>query len=202
MHCFTMTALTHNGDWCTFNISDIPCYINDKEFVLLNKPNSPILLAGTIRRGDSKYNLFEGDIVSVDNHLYLVCYERGFYLIDADYQVRYFSSLLHYTVVGTSDTLEFPVKLSFRLKHLFKTKGVLFRLQDIIGSYKGDLLIRTCSKPVPIDTISQECCFVHDKTRMFFGDIIDGVPIEMYKGRLVLNNNNIMYDATNGGIIC
>lgn len=203
MACYIMKALTLNREWFQFEMSDLPTTFNTSEFVLLDKPNTPRLLLKTIRRGDRDTMLFEGDIIRMNNCNWLVCYERGFYVINSDYVVRYLNSLSEYEVIGDTLTHTSPVPINFREKHLFKYKDTIFRLNDITGAYGGKLLLRSVSGPVSVEDVNQECCLTHNGSRVFLGDKIGKSTVVLKYGRVVLKEKgkNIYRDIATGGVL-
>lgn len=201
MACYIMKALTLNDEWFTFDMCDLPTVYAPNEFALLGKPNTPRLLLKTVRRGDRCTNLFEGDIISMEDDLWVICYERGFYAINSNYVIRYLNTLTEFEVVGDCTFMKSPVPINFREKHLFKYKDVIFRLNDIIGAYKGKLLLRSVSNPVDVNDINQECCLAHNGSRVFLGDIIDNEKVVLRYGRVCTVKDKKFTDITTGGVI-
>lgn len=200
MHYFMMKALTHDNVWYKFSMLDVPTTFNEDEFVLLNKPGSPIMQLKSIKRGDPETGLFEGDIITMEGCEWVICYERGFYAINADYVTRHLYQLSDYKITGDYFTDGFPVSINTRNKHLFKYKNIIFRIEDIIGSYKtGTIILRTCKHPVPISDIKQESCMSFNNKRLFLGDYIQGKPVELIGGRIAVRNLDGVLDVSTGG---
>jgi len=198
MPCYVMKALTKNKEWFQFSMNDLPTLFTPDEFVLMNKPNSPRLLFKSIRRGDPETNLFEGDIITMDGRNWLICYERGFYAIDADYTVKHLYTLHHYKILGTCIELPSPVPINFRTKHLFMYKDTIFRLNDIIGAYEGKLLLRSIAEPVDVDLVQQECCVTYKGSRVYLGTTCSDGVFELHGGRVTLNKNGNITDIVTG----
>ncbi len=184
MNCFMLKAISTDNDWFEFYINDIPTPISEDRFVLLNRPNSPILMLNKIRRGDPKYGLFEGDIIEYESVRYLICYERGFYAINTDYVVKLFDEIPGYKVIGTVDTIDIGIPVSFKKTLLFKYKNTVFKINDIIGACDGGILINSLAETIDPEQVKQDCCIVINKQRMYLGDVINGHPIELVDGRL------------------
>lgn len=201
MRCFMMKALTHSGEWYGFTINDIPTRFNDKEFALLGKPDTPRLLLNSIRRGDYETGLCEGDIVTYDGVEWLICYERGFYAINADYETKPLFELTDFNIVGDCFSREFPIPILKRNKCLFKYKGTIFRLEDIIGPCDGKIILRSLKKPVDVSDIQQEAGMLLDGQRVYFGDVFPGGTVDMYKGRIAYKNGDVYTDIFTGGIL-
>lgn len=201
MHCYTMRARTKFNTWLEFTLGDLPVFFNSCEFALVGRPNAPILDIDSIQRGDEVSGLYEGDILKYDDCLWVVCYERGFYAINSAYTVRYLSDLEDYEVVGNCNTIPPPVPVTFKRKHLFKYKGNIFRLDDIVGAYNGHLLLRTIKEPVDPAEVQQECCLSYKNSRVFLGDIINNASVELVRGRVSITHDNITTDIATGGVI-
>lgn len=199
MHYYIMKALTHDKCWFEFTMHDLPTMFSATEFVLLGRPNTPRLYINSIRRGDVESNLYEGDIIKMDGTQWLICYERGFYAINASYVVRNLYTLKDYELLGTCSDMKSPVPINFRTKYLFMYGDTIFRLHDIVGAYDGKLLLRCISNPVAVDDIRQECCVAYAGNRVYLGDCIEGGIVELHGGRITLNRNNEITDLITGG---
>lgn len=201
MACFIMKALTPDGDWVEFTLNDMPLLFSDNLFVLTKRNNSPHLLYNTIRRGDPETNLYEGDVIEMDGTEWLVCYERGFYIINKDYNIRHFTNLNEFYVQGTCTEHSIDIPATFKNKHLFRYGESLFTLKDIVGSYNDKLILRFAKEPVSVEDVDQECCCTYKKTKLFFNDVIEDSRVVLYKGRVALHKNNTYVDVVTGGII-
>lgn len=197
---FMMKALTRNdNEWYSFDIHDVPTTFSEDEFVLLNKPGSPILNLKSIKRGDPESGLFEGDIIGMDDCLWVVCYERGFYVINADYVTKHLYQCKEYTLVSNYFEREFPISINTRNKHLFKYKNIIFRIEDIVGNYNKDsIILRTCKHPIKLEDIRQESCMSYKNKRLFLGDVVNGSTVELRGGRVTIVRGDKVIDlATN-----
>ena len=199
MACYIMKALTHDKSWFEFTMEDLPMLHTTDEFVLLGKPNSPIMYANSIRRGDYESRLYEGDVIEMDGHNWVICYERGFYAINHDYVVRYLYQLSDYKFIGTCSEIETGIPINFRTRHLFTYKHSIFRLDGITGAYKGKLILRSISGLVNAEDIRQECCIKYKDSRVYLGDTIDGGVVELHGGRVTLNKGGKLIDMATGG---
>lgn len=183
-----MKALTLENSWYQFEMSDLPTLFSDNKFALLGKENSPLMYIDTIRRGDRDSGLYEGDVIRMNDDLWVVCYERGFYAINTQYITTYLDSLSDYEFIGVESDVDIPIPINYRLKHLFKYKDTIFRLNDIVGAYKGKLLLRSIHNPVDVSKIQQECCMVYNHKRIYLGDTINGNKVVLKYGRIILSN--------------
>ena len=196
-----MKALTvKSNDWFSFTIEDIPTMIDSDTFVLLKKVNSPKLQLKTIRRGDVATGLFEGDVIVMDNTNWLVCYERGFYVISDAYVIRYLHQISDYKVIGTADSCNFSVPINFKANHLFKYKNTIFRFNDIIGGYKDKIIVRACKKPIEPSDIQQECCMSVNGCKIYLDDVVDGKKVLLHNGRICYEEDSVYIDFNGGGI--
>lgn len=192
MNYLKMKARTRDGAWFEFDVSDIPTMFTENEFALFARPGTPLLNRDVILRGDSDFDLYEGDIISIDGHKWMCCYERGFYLIDEEYNIKYFDELKDFERISNYYDAEFPVHLTTKKKHLFKVRGSVFRLEDIIGGTNDDrIFVRGFNRPIEVNKIRQECCIVKDNNRLFFGDMLPS-------GRVILKDGRIKNKLQNG----
>lgn len=196
MKNFILRASTLTNEFLTFTLNDIPLRYDDTHLALIAKPGTPLLDATSIVRGDPETNLFEGDIVSSDNHTYVICYERGFYAIDSDHAVRYLYTLNSPKVIGNYWTDGFPVKVTKSKRQLFKYEDKIFRIMDIIGDYGSHILIRSNTNPIDPNLCKQEACLSYNKTRVFLGDTIEDSVVELTGGRICINKDGKYYDLS------
>ena len=195
-----MKALTLNDTWYPFTVEDVPTRFNTTEFALLKCPSSPRLQLKSIRRGDPFTKLCEGDIIEWKGDQWLVCYERGFYVINESYVTQTLDKLDDYKLVGDCFSSEFPIPILKRNKCLFKYKDTVFRLEDIVGAYGDDSLILRClSKPIPISEVQQDAGIMLNKQRLYFGDETENGILDLYKGRVVFRKEDKYFDAITGG---
>ena len=199
MNCFIMKALTVNNDWYVFTIADIPTPIDDGLFILLGKSNSPKLRLDTIRRGDQESMLFEGDVINMNGDRWLVCYERGFYVINSSYIIKHLYQLDEYTFMGTCDNQKPIVPISFKMKHLFRYGDIVFRLNDIAGGYDNKVIVRACRNHISPEDIQQECCMTIDNVKVYLGDTIGDSTVELHGGRIALCSPSGIIDSNGGG---
>lgn len=190
MNCFTLKAISTENKWVEFSMSDIPTPISEDKFVLMKRPNSPILNLEGIRRGDPDTGLFEGDIIEQDSELYLICYERGFYAINGDYVVCLFDKLQNYKLVGDTSTMDINIPISYKKTLLFKYKNTIFKINDIVGASNNGMLINSLAEVIRPELVRQDCCLLYNKQRMYLGDTIEGLPLQLVKGQLKVKTSN------------
>ena len=200
MRCFIMKALTLKGKWFPFTLEDVPTRFNKEEFALLKRPNTPRLLLKELLRGDPESGLYEGDIIKWREENWMVCYERGFYIINEKYVTQTLDQLDNYELVGNCFDMEFPIPILRRNKCLFKYNNVVFRLDDIVGPCGNNhIILRSFKDPVPIADIQQDAGIMRNKLRLYFGDITNEGVVDLYKGRIVYRKDNTIVDVITGG---
>ena len=184
MLSFNMRAEDEQGNLHDFTLKDAPVRITTKTFVLLNRPMSPILYYNRIRRGDPDTGLFEGDIVEYNGTDWVVCYERGFYAINTDYESTSLNNIGH-NVIKDYFKDGYPIHINLRTKHLFKYNDTIFRLCDIVGAYDSKLILRVLSEPIDPELIQQEVCVRQGNKRLYLGDVLEnGDIVTTHNGRL------------------
>ena len=194
-----LRAPTVNGTWHSFEIGDGPTRLTESTFILLGKENTPVMYCD-VYRGDRESGLFEADVVFFDDKSWLVCYDRGFYAINEDYEVRYLytmSGCQHMGVCGHD--LEFPVSFHRKVHHKFCSAGVVFNLWDVQEVTEQGLEVARHKKTVPLSDVHQECCARFHKSVMYFGYEYGGHRIGLYGGRIAYVENGKCYDMTTGG---
>ena len=196
MDCFILKAMSVNGNWIQFSLEELPVPISDSQFVLMKKPQSPILTLKSIRRGDPDTGLFEGDVVQYNDCEWLICYERGFYAISSNFVITYFQNLTNWKLIGTNETKMSDINLKLKSRHMFKYRNCYFRLNDIVSAVDDKLIVRTFANPISTDEISQECGISFEKRRLYLGDKINNSPVHLHNGRLCISQNGEVVDIT------
>ena len=195
---FIMRAPTVDGSWFSFYIEDCPSKLSEETFVLLNKPGTPIMYCDVFR-GDAETGLFEGDIILCEGRDWLICYDRGFYAINRDYQIKYLFQLKDWRHLGVADhDMHFPIKYARRKHHLFCHLGGVFSLWGIQDCTDEGVLL-TDRTVVKSSDIHQEVCATWNKRRMYLGYIYDNKVLELNGGRLSYSVDNKCYDIFTGG---
>lgn len=187
MNCFTLKSTSADGLWVTFTMADLPVPIDSKHFILMAKSGTPILDLGNIRRGDPESGLFEGDVILFEDDLWLVCYERGFYVINRAYIIKYFDSLHDIKVLGVRENYDIEIPLKLKKKHMFRYGKTVFVLQDIIAAVNGKLILNMFVDPIDTSGICQECAFTYEQHKVFFGDKVGNDHIHLSNGRITAN---------------
>lgn len=196
---FVMRAPTVSGDWYNFTVGDCPILLTDNTFILVGKPNSPVMYCD-VYRGEEESGLFEGDVVYCDDTSWLVCYDRGFYAINKDYAVRYLYTMHDFRVIGVSGhDVDFPVPYSRRLHHKFSYKDVVFNLWDFKSCEKDGIHIRRYAKALAAEDIHQEAGVRINNRKAYLGYKYNGNILVMRGGRLVYEDDTDFIDIATGG---
>lgn len=197
-----MKTLTIDNEWYEFSMKDIPTHQNLEQFVLMNKFSTPILKSDSIMRGDIETGLFEGDVILHDGEEWLVCYERGFYVINRNYFVKHLYSLDKFEVIGRCTEFKGFPPISFKKKYLFKHRNTCFKLSDIAGAYEGKVLLRSIAYPISTDSIQQDCSLRYNKEYVYLGDKINNSSVALRGGRITIKSDtNEIIDVSTGGVL-
>ena len=192
---YPIKARTKSGDFYEFKVTDVPVYLDQEHFVLLNKNDSPILKKGLCIRGCDIPGIFEGDILEEDGVQYLVRYQRGFFCKDQNNETKYLYELRDAKKVGTLFDTPWPsARVAFPTKMYYKYHGSLIFPKSILGCYEGRILVADFSDKVRPEEIQQDAKLTYAGEKIFFGDLVDGYPVELYYGRPVVKHDNIIYD--------
>ena len=194
MNFYKMRAFTLTGELYSFSISDVPTRISATEFILALKPDSPILLSKHIMRGLDIDNLFEGDIISSGGEKYVVNYMRGFRATSEKGELKYLYEFDDYEVIGNVFTMDFPIRAPLRKTMVFKYRNSKIQIKDITGIYKGYVVVKGLTVKLDPTELQQEAGFSYKGDTVFFGDLIEGCPVHLYKGRLVIQKADGIYD--------
>lgn len=196
---FKMRAPTVNGEWYSFTVGDCPMKLTDNTFILLGKQNSPVMYCD-VYRGDEESGLFEGDVVWCDDKSWLVCYDRGFYAINKDYEVRYLYTLYDAKYIGVVDhDLVFPIPYSRRVHHKFSYKDVVFNLWDFKAIEDDGIHIHRYRKALKAEDIHQEAGIRIDNRKAYLGYKYNDRVLVMKGGRLVYEDDSDLIDIATGG---
>lgn len=191
MDCFTLKSILADGTSLPFTLYDLPVPIDNRNYILMNRINTPILDLNNIRRGDPESGLYEGDVIQHAGEMWLVCYERGFYVINHAYVIKHFSDLDDYEYIGIRENLKIDIPIKTKRTHMFRYKTTMFHLRDIRAAVDGKLILSMFHDPVVIDEVHQECSFTYNGHKVFLGDEIDGDKIHLQDGRLMANGRDL-----------
>ena len=200
---FQLKARTTDGGWYEFNVCNIPVHIDEDRLVLLDIPNSPIIDSSIILRGDSESGLYEGDVILYEGERWLVCYERGFYIINENYTMAYLYTLQKpFTVLGVAGfEVEFPIPYKKRKRHLFKYARNIFYTTQIVTKEDNCMIIRTKRARIPLDKVQQECCMSYEGKKLFLGDTVMSEPVCLRGGRICISTDAGQLDLATGGML-
>lgn len=192
-----LRAQTLNGKTVYFGVEDAPVCINNRQTILCNVPNSPILLTSTISRGTPDKKVFEFDFVCTKQEckfLGYVVYIDGFYIWDPKTKettpIRDTSNL---TFIENTRAYRLEDLNAIRSSIRFGTNGKLFRLSRIMHSDAEHIYIelKSYAGPVKISSVSMCTGVGTGRKELTFGQYLqDGV--------IVLNQYHPMVQLANG----
>lgn len=196
-NCYPIKARTKSGDFYEFKVTDVPVFLDREHFVLLNKSDSPILKKGLCIRGCDISNIFEGDIIESEGVEYLVRYQRGFFCKDKNNNTKYLYELHDIKHIGHYLDTPWPgVKMTFPAKMYYKYHDALIVPKSFVGCDKGKVIIADIPNRVRPEELQQEAKITYNNTKIFFGDLVDGYPVELYYGRPVIRYDDVIYDIS------
>jgi hypothetical protein len=182
-----LRAQTLKNKTVYFGVEDAPVCINDKQTILCNKQNSPILLSKTIARGVESREFFEFDFVcnrADSKFLGYVVYTDGFYIWnpkDSDNLIP-IRSTDNYTFL--ENIRGYRIEELSRLRSCIRFKGNdrLFRLNRIMYSSRENIYIelKGCSGPVPITSIKMCTGIGVERKELAFGEYLKDGIIELH----------------------
>ena len=195
----------------SFTLADGPLRQDIKFFTLMNRPGSPVLRYNTIMRGCDIPGLFEGDIIEYKGKKYIIRYEMGLAAVSLDKEVIPVNKLEYINVVDNMYfQKEFPITYCNRLTFKYIEKGdnkykgnyKYFGIKSITGAFKDKSLIAIYgSKLVDEDSILQFTGVRYKGERIHFGECIEGNPLYMEKGRLLIKALGGCHDVKSSPIL-
>lgn len=190
-----MEAFTKDGKFFAFKLSDVPINIDHQHFILANKENTPILKLGLCRRGCDIPDVYEGDILNCDGEEHVLQYQRGFILLNENRRRRYLWEFDNFKVVGNIYDTEWAFSINCAKSVRYRYNNTLLYPKSFAGYYKGKILLEGTNTKVSPRFIQQEACFTYEGEKIFFGDLIEGYPVELYYGRPVIKHDDIIHDV-------
>lgn len=192
---YDMRALTVDKQLYAFNIRDAPTRISDGKYCITRKPGSPLLYLDVVMRGTDTGDLWEGDIIKDnDGTLYLIYYYGGFFARSVG-KTKYLSELGDYEKVGNCFDTDFPFSPTFAGNCLFKYRGKFFHFYDIIGAVKDKFYAHGIVGKINPDEVQQPVGTDYNGVDLYYGDLVDGLPVFMKMGRPVINTPDGLVDV-------
>lgn len=212
MSVYPFKALSVNyKELVSFTLEDGPWRQNMNFFGLMNRPGSPILRYNTIMRGCDIPGLFEGDIIEYKGKKYIMRYELGLAAVSLDGEVIPSSKLEYINVVDNMYfQKEFPItycnKLVFKYiekeDEKYKENYKYFGIKSITGSFKDKALISIYgSKLVNVNDVLPFTGIRYKGERIHLGECIEGNPVYMEKGRLLIKALGGCHDVKSSPIL-
>lgn len=191
-----LRAQTTSGKLIYFGLEDAPVCINDKQSILCNRPNSPIILSQTIARGLDDKSMFEYDFVMsvTGSFVGFVVYRDGFYVWNGKTNIL--------TTIRNTDNYKFVQNTPHYKTHeasklasaiRFSNGSRLFRLNRIMYSDKENIYVelKGCTGPVNLTTMRLCTGVGNNRNELAFGDFLED-------GEVVLHNYHPMVKLADG----
>lgn len=182
---YHLLALTKDRrDVVAFSLLDGPCMIGENQFVLVNRPGTPILRYDSIMRGMDIPGIFEGDIINYRGKDFIVKYQRGFngYSLNGDVvDMNELSNGIVKSHVYFQDIFKqiAPTKIRYRIGNKHYTIDKVFSAPGRKGVVFNDKRLGI----VELNRIEQDAGTIVNKKRIYFGK--DAV---MRKGKIIIKN--------------
>lgn len=177
-----LRAQTLNNEMVYFGVEDAPVCLNNRQSILCNRPNSPIINTRTIARGTEDKLMFEFDFVCrKDNNTLIgyVVYTDGFYIYEHNtgklIPIRDTSNI---SFVNNEKLYKFDEISNVRTDIRFSNGNRKFRLNRIMYSDRESLYIelKGYTGPVPIESVHMCTGVGEDRKELFYGQYLrDGV---------------------------
>lgn len=184
---YPVKSRTKDGGWFAYTFADIPCYINSEEFVLLNRKQSPILLAGEVLMGCDIPDVFEGDIImdTDTGEQYTVQYIRGIVLTGE--KRKYLYEVPNFMKVGEARNADGSIPFPVSKKLYFKYNNVIMYPRSIYGAIRNKMVLEGFHTVDDMTQIREDARCTYKDQKLFFGDLVDGQVLYMHYGRPVIN---------------
>lgn len=181
-----LRAQTVKNKMIYFGVESAPVCINDRQAVLCNMPNSPILLSKTISRGTDDKELFEFDFVvrKFDSKFVgYVIYIDGFYIWDPKTNAKmrikdksfytFYENAVSYNIDELSE-LRSPIRFSNGKRR--------FDLSRIMYSDRESLYVelKGCTGPVNISSVRMGTGAGTRRKELMYGDYLPDGVVEMH----------------------
>lgn len=138
-----LRAITMTGELFQFEVKDCPVMVNDTTIALINLPNSPLLKAGTIARGDEETGIFEGDMVVDENNQLIgyIVYDAGFKVCKDTGEILPLDVIGKHNVITNSHTTVFNKLGNYYLPVRLKDGDFTFNLLQMVRVKDGMITV-------------------------------------------------------------
>lgn len=182
-----LRAQTLKNKTVYFGVEDAPVCINNRQTILCNKPNSPILLTNTIARGTDDKELFEFDFVCSKGDckfIGYVVYTDGFYIWEPKTEkLTPIRDTSGYTFIENTRAYRIEEINNMRSAIRFNTNGKLFRLSRIMHADAQNIYIelKGCSGPVNIESVKMCTGVGEGRKELSYGEFLKDGVIELHQ---------------------
>ena len=201
-----LRGLTLKQEFYDFEITDCPVYINSSMVALVNKPNSPLLQAKSIVRGEEEFGLFESDMVlekETSRFVGYLVYIAGFKIYNPllkEYIDLNEFNIGDYNYVGNNQISKILEIVSVRDYIKFKSGNVSFRINNLILIRSDKLLITNKSVGLlNVKDIKFSTGLLFNGEDICFGDILTDGYVVLHNCRpMVRTFSNTYRDLQEG----
>lgn len=191
-HC-RFRALTELGDPFYFSVADVPVKVYPDMFILAARSGTPILRASTIGRAMDHMQLAEGDQVLIDGKRYILGYHRGFTFRGDSGIIIPSNAVESYKLM--------QMDIGEKSKFQFKYRDSVFQLPSLFGCVEGKAVLSIgCMRADPQD-IQVSAGFTCNKKKIFYGDILDGGEVIMWRGRPCVQREGYYVEMPTGNLL-
>ena len=170
-----LRAISMAGDYVFFEMRDCPVILNDRAFILLNRPNSPILQLGSIARGTDDERMYEGDFVldGQYNVIGYVIYNKGFKVFTLDENVIPMQE--DFKVLSNSTVLTSKIMKSSKSPMVFVSDDISFTMYSLVTCEKDvGYVFSKNLKSINLDQVKFATGYRMNGKDICFGDELKG----------------------------
>lgn len=178
MQSLRLRALTRKGEPFFFEPADVPVRIWENAFILARRPNTPILQLNTVVRVMDNSDVGEGDCVLINGKEHITRYYRGFYFEDTD------GNKIPSNMVAQCEVFSLGTETKSRIQ--FRSQSGAFQIFAFLGFVEGKILTAHDPHPFYPTELRMSAGFVYQGQKLCYGDLIDGRPLLMWRGRPVI----------------
>lgn len=178
-----LRGITFDKHIITFDINDGPALVSDDIIALTNRPNSPLLWANSIARGDEVTGVFENDFIFSEKQQLIghVIYNNGFfikrYMEDECIPMESKYHRLENANCEITKILE-----AYKQPIRYKTGNFAFTLKRVLRVEGNNLIITNkLLKPINLNNVKMCCGLIGtDGNELAYGDFFGGGIVECH----------------------
>ena len=186
-------ALTELGEPFYFSVKDIPVKVYPDMFILAACPGTPLLQLPTLCRAMDHVPLAEGDCVLINGKKYTLTYYKGFNFKSDSGIIIPSHNVDSYELVA--------LNVGAKSKLQFKYRGHVFQLPSIFGCVDGKAVLSISKELAEPDEIQVSAGFTYSKEKVFYGDVIEGGEVVMWRGRPCIRKEGLYVEIPSGNLL-